>query len=106
MWQVLPLLTDYGDVVAAVRSYLCALFTVYVAQGTPELQLHRMSESAERSLPSVVHQVMSGSMQKDEHMFKLIQVCSDMYAETVDPALRNIYSWAASTALSHPLSFR
>jgi len=103
--QVLPLLTDYRDVISAVRSFLCTLFTVYVAQGTLPLQLDRLSEPAERSLPSVVQEVMNGSMEKDEHIFKLIQVCSDMYQETSDPALRNIYSWAASTALNNPLSF-
>jgi len=103
--QVLPLLTDYCDVVAAVRSFLCTLFTVYVTQGTLELQLDRLNDPAERSLPSVVQQVMSGDMEKDEHMFKLIQVCSDMYKETADPALRNVYSWAASIALNYPLSF-
>jgi len=103
--QVLPLMTDYHDVVAAVCSFLCTLFAVYVAQGTLELQLDRLNDPAEKSLPSVVQEVMSGSMERDEHMFKLIQVCSDMYRETADPALRNIYSWAASTALHYPLSF-
>jgi len=78
---------------------------VYVAQGTLELQLDRLNNLAESSLSSIVQEVLSRSMQKDEHTFKLIQVCSDMYKETADPRLRNMYTWAASTALNHPLSF-
>ena len=102
--QILPLLTDYHDVISAVRSFLCTLFTVYVAQGTLQLQLDLLTDPAKRSLASVVQEVLARSTM-DEHTFKLIQVCSDMYKETTDPALRNIYTWAACTALNHPLSF-
>lgn len=102
--QILPLLTDYHDVISAVRSFLCTLFTVYVAQGTLQLQLDRLTHPAKHSLASVVQEVLTRSTM-DEHTFKLIQVCSDMYKETTDPALRNIYTWAACTALNHPLSF-
>jgi len=98
-------MTDYHHVISAVRSFLCTLFTVYVAQGTLELQLDRLTDPAKRSLSSVVQEVLSGSMEKDEHIFKLIQVCCDMHKETADPALRNIYILAASAALNHPLSF-
>lgn len=98
-------MTDYRRVTSAVRSFLCTLFTVYVAQGTLELQLDRLSDPAKRSLSSVVQEVLSGSIEKDEHIFKLIQVCCDMHQETADSALRNIYTLAASTALNHPLSF-
>ena len=103
--QVLPLITDYRDVISAIHSYLCTLFTVYVAQGTLQLQPDHLHDPAERSLTSIVQEVLSGSMKMDEHVFKLIQVCNDMSQDTADPALRNIYTWAACTAVNYPLSF-
>jgi len=99
-------MTDYHDVISAVRSFLCTLFAVYIAQGTLELQLDCLNNPAEKSLSSVVHTVLSGNTEMDEHVFKLIQVCTDMYNVTEDPTLRSIYTWAASTTLNHPLSFR
>jgi len=103
--QVLPLITDCRNIMSAIQSYLCALFAVYVAQGTLELQLDRLHDPAERSLSSVVQQVLCGSMKSDEHVIKLIQVCNDMFEDTADPALRNIYTLAACTVISYPLSF-
>lgn len=103
--QVLPLVIDYRDVKSAVRSFLSTLFTVYVAQGTLELRLECFNNPAVKSLSSVVHEVLSGNTEMDEHVFKLIQVCTDMYNVSDDPDLRNIYTWAASNTLNHPLSF-
>jgi len=69
------------------------------------LQLDRLRDPAERFLSCVVQDVLSGSVMMDEHVFKLIQVCNDMYKDTADPALRNMYTRAACTSLSYPLSF-
>jgi len=52
-----------------------------------------------------VQEVLSGNMERDEHIFKLIQVCCDMYKETASLELRNIYKLAASTVLNYPFSF-
>ena len=103
--QLVQLLTDFYDVVSAIRSFLCTLFTVYVVQGTPELQLDRLQDPPDKSLFSIVQEVLSGGVIMDEHVFKLVQVCTDMYENSADPALRNLYTLAATTAVSYIFSF-
>ena len=98
--QILPLL-EHKDALDTVRVYLCALLAVYMAQGTPELSLDQLTPKDDRQWDEIVRDTLSED--RDEHVFKLVQVCHDISKES--PGNDELYLSAAGCALKYPLTF-
>jgi len=104
--QVITLIGDTAVERDLILYYVCALLSAYKARGAPRLLLSEGLDDchgivSRQSWDAVVRDALS--VDRDEHIFKLVQVCRDMDDGNTDAELTRLYMTAASVALDYPL---
>ena len=104
--QILLMTGDYQVGIEAVRTYLCMLLAVYTAQEKPGLCLQYLQdERADKlSWSDLVEKTLSDE-DRDEHIYKLVQVCRDMDKGDTCTEMTGIYKSAALLAITQELAF-
>ena len=107
--QVITLIGDSAIERGLILYYTCALLAAYTAQGAPKLLLDSLHDNnsygikLRQSWDTVIQDALS--IDYDEHIFKLVQVCHDMDDGNTDAELTRLYMTAASVALDNPFIF-
>lgn len=104
LYQIIPLLGK-DDGIRAVREFLTVLLAVYVSEGASALSTPCLEgSSANLDWEDLLKKTVD--VDRDEHCYKLVQVCHDMVKDAEehgeDPKL---YLHAARTAIDYDLSF-
>ena len=104
--NILPILKDADQVLDVVRTFLCALCAVYLAQGSPPLQTELLSstEGASYAWADLVYTAMELD-HGDEHTYKLMQVCKGMSEANTDPTMDRLYKIAVKLSLDNDFIF-
>ncbi|XP_060080148.1 uncharacterized protein LOC132559502 [Ylistrum balloti] len=103
--QIIPVLKP-ADAVDALRTFTCALLAVYVSQECPALTNKPkvpQSDVTASDWTDVINEVLSRDT--DEHIYKLVQVCHDLWREKDCSNMADIYLHAAQTSMDNDLSF-
>ena len=105
--QVLPLLDDWDNCLHAVRTFLCAVLTVYIGAGAPkpDVELLERRDVSNLTWDDVRARICGMDASTDEHIFKLVQVCYDMSKINDDKKMDGIFKRASLTAMENPLYF-
>jgi 20S proteasome subunit beta 1 len=102
--MIMPLMSKENGIKTA-RDYLTVLLAVYVAVGSPELNVP-LSENEFTDKDWTEHIAKTVEVDRDEHCYKLVQVCYEMAKDArehgEDP---KVYSQAAKSAIHHELYF-
>ena len=104
--EVLPSVRCEKEQVRILRVYLCAILAAYMAQWSPTLILKYLNPQ-ERSVSLAWKTIIDDatSTDKDEHIYKLIQVCKDMDSIHKNKHMSFLYKEATQVALKHPFYF-
>ena len=102
--MLIPLMSK-EDGIKTVRDYLTVLLSVFVAVGSPELNVPlTQDEFTEKDWTEHIAKTVADD--RDEHCYKLVQVCFEMVKDArengEDP---KIYSQAAKSAIEQDLYF-
>ncbi len=108
-WSLKTILTavDVQHVAEILQNYLCILLGVYLAEGCPRLDRSILTSTSVDNLSfddlrqQALAPVAEGEGDKNEHVFKLLQVCIDMSLENTDPEMNRIYRLAGFQVLKH-----
>jgi len=107
--KLIPLMKDPQEASKALQLYLCLVFAVYVADNTPPLAVPESVNEASEVSQSTWHEIVreATAEDRDEHVYKLIQVCYDRWNETKgdDTSTANLYVTAARHSVNYPLAF-
>ena len=108
--QVLSLLGDWKLCLEAIRTWLCVLIAVYIAQQTPELDMERLEEPDVSNVSWEDIKCKILAMKSDDaadiHVTKLVQICYDMSLVNKDAKMADIYKRACFTVMDNPFIFR
>lgn len=91
-----------------VATFVCALLAAYVSQGAPRLCPERLCSEEDvqketSSWTSLLDRTLAED--RDEHIYKLVQVVYELSEETDDQQMQNLYLTAALRALDEPFKF-
>ena len=102
----LPVIQDEAVVNQTLHVFLCGLLATYMCQGCPVLdpKLLPSGELGMFSWEKIIEETMS-KHDRDEHIYKLVQVCHDMAEVNTDPQIAAIYKEATQVALMYPFVF-
>ena len=86
------------DLVKSTRYFLCCLLATYMCQDTPKLE-HTVGEYDvnDQTWQAVIDKALASDF--DEHIFKLVQVCHDMWKEDPTGPNGNLYMACAHVAV-------
>ncbi|XP_053377520.1 uncharacterized protein LOC123529487 isoform X2 [Mercenaria mercenaria] len=100
--QIMPLLTA-EDGIKVVREFLTVLLAVYVAEGSPDMNVPlSLGQFKDKDWSQLIDRAVE--VDRDEHCYKLVQVCNEMAKNAVendeDP---DVYVQAAKSAIDYDL---
>lgn len=89
-----------------VTTFVYTLLAAYISQGAPRLCPELLSDDLHKEHATWVSLIDSTLAEdRDEHIYKLIQVCHDLSQETDNEYLQKLYFKAALRALEEPFKF-
>ena len=90
------------DIIDSARIFLCCLLGTYKTVNEPEIK-HTVSpcDVTDQTWPEIIHKALAQDF--DEHIFKLVQVCHDMWLEDPTSPHKNLYVASARVAVDYPL---
>lgn len=101
--QVAPLL-EPEVIYTCFRAFMAGLLATYLAQGAEEI---KMPDDASLGSDAEWRQLIADvvAVDKDEHVFKLVQVCFERWQQQKGSGKEGIYFAAAKIANEWPLTF-
>jgi len=106
--KLISLMKDPQEASKALQLYLCLVFAVYVADNTPPLNAPDFSGNASEVSQSTWDGIIKEAIEedRDEHVYKLIQVCYERWEETGrDASSAQLYVAASKDSVRYPLAF-
>ena len=104
--QVVHLLSDYKQQRDAVKYFLAALISVYIAVGRPTFSIPLNTKkyvSSDEVWSNKIADLIKVNV--DEHVYKLVQVCNDMRKNCDDEKRGSMYLQAACSCIESPFTF-
>ena len=103
LMQALSCFDDYERAVEMVRIYICIVFAVYLARDSPALtvQLDITNPNDTDFWQRTIAQTVGED--RDEHIYKLVQVAHDMYNDSTNDQQRAVCMAAAKSSLANDL---
>ena len=103
--QVVHLLSDYKQQRNAVKYFLAALISVYIAVGRPTFSIP-LNTKKYVSSDEVWSYKIADLIKVDvnEHVYKLVQVCNDMRKNCDDEKKGRMYLQAACSSIENPFT--
>ncbi len=111
-WSLRQILAsvDVRYIPTIIRNYLCILLAAYLAEDCPTIDSAILTSGCTSTLEGMRQEVLrsptKGGDDRDEHVFKLLQVCIETSKENTDPEMDSIYEIAADKVLNNPFYFR
>ena len=105
-FQIIKCGLNDQDSLPAMRTYVCALLATYIAEGHPlleDLDITGNVKVTEDTWRALIEETTS--INRDEHIYKLVQVCYEMWKLGRDGSSPDLYITAARNALDHKLTF-
>ena len=106
--QIVPALTRAdaplpADVILeSLRVFLAAFLATYRVQGAPRLiELHHVDGYG--SMTRIIEETLA--VDRDEHIYKLVQICAEFDVDAKDEAMKNVYRSACACALNNEFIF-
>ena len=92
------------DVIDSARTFLCVLLATYMTQDSPKLE-YTVPECdvTQQTWQEIIHKAFGYDY--DEHVFKLVQVCHDMWLENRESPQAALYVACAQVALDEPIDY-
>lgn len=93
------------DVVSCMRTFICTLFAVYLTEDSPRL-IHDVATDppvSQATWQAIIDDVLA--QDHDEHIYKLVQVCYEMWKKEPASQSTSLYIAAAKVAQNEPLRF-
>ena len=92
------------DVIVSARIFLCVLLATYMTQDSPKLA-HAVPECDVKQ--QIWQEIIDKAFENDydEHVFKLVQVCHDMWLENRENPQAALYVACAQVALDEPIDY-
>ena len=89
------------DVIDSARTFLCVLLATYMTQDSPKLE-HTVPECdvRQQEWQEIIDKALGCDY--NEHVFKLVQVCHDMWKENPASPHRALYAACARIAVDEP----
>ena len=109
--QVLTLLGDEEQCLESIRTWLCVLIAVYIAERTPKLDMGRLEEgdvdgvSWDSIKSRILYEEGHPRLDADAHITKLVEVCYERSLDNADVKMASVYKRAALTAMDNPFTF-
>ena len=90
------------DIIDSARIFLCCLLGTYKTQDNPELK-HTVSpcDITDQTWQEIIDKALAHDF--DEHIFKLVQVCHDMWLEDRASRHGDLYVASARVAVDYPI---
>lgn len=102
--QILPCLNSRADLTKVTAVYLAALINVYIVRGCQTLSPEELQDDRKLSSWDAIIQRTLAVTNRDEHIYKLVQVCNNMSQQPgIDAAKERLYKQAAELAITQPL---
>ncbi|ELU04939.1 hypothetical protein CAPTEDRAFT_218654 [Capitella teleta] len=98
--QIILLINDEAASLVALRVFLCVVMALYTTLERPALILDYANVANECSWEQLIEKAIS--VEGDEHVYKLVQVCWEMYK--LQPHKESLYKQAANCVLNLPYS--
>ena len=103
---LLQQLNTLEDVTLALRVHICIIIATYLAQNSPFLQDDHVPLVQDPSFKWSTLIKKTLEEDRDEHVYKMVQVCYDMDSTQCTPAQSALYREAARAAVENPLGFQ
>ncbi len=108
-WSLTQLLhaVDSQFLSPILRNFLCMMIATYVIEGCPAVDLSTLRNVcfSDNILEDERQRVLKNIARKDEHAYKLLQVCTEMAHKNTDPEMENIYRLAIHQVTTYPYMF-
>jgi hypothetical protein len=105
-WSVrqIIVLLDGKEALEALRTLVCMIFAAYIGVGGPKLtnEVDSSIRVNETDWANLIQRTLAAENERDEHVYKLTQICYELWKEPENGHNAALYFTAAKTVLDTP----